>query len=339
MKLSGKIKSIFKRISALLVLCALVLVFGVSALAADTVNFSKTGSITLEMEYDDEAVIGGYVTLYYVGEISYSNGGYCFTLTDDFASYTGDKTFTQSEALTDEAAQALYEYIQSNSSIEYKRHVYNSTGKITFSNLTLGLYLIAQSDDEAADGFDAFLPFLVTVPMYESGDGYVYDVTAYGKFSLISSTVEEPTTTPEEETTSPSEEETTSPSEEETTSPSEEETTSPPSEEETTSPSEEETTSPSEEETTSPSEEETTSPSEEETTSPSEEETTSPSEEETTAPEEETTAPEEETTSSEEEILPQTGSSNWLIPVMAGAGIALFILGWILKYGRRKKER
>ena len=318
MKVKKMNKFILKRISAFLVLCALVLTFCVTALAANTIDTSRTGSVTVEMEYNDTAVTGGTLVIYYVGEVSYSNGSYYFTLTDDFDDFTGAKTYTESSALTDEAADAIYEYVVENS-LEITQSKQNLTGTVVFSGLKVGLYLVVQT--VASDGYEAFLPFLISVPMYED-DGYEYNVTAYGKFSLVSSITEEPTS-PEEETTSPSEEETTSPSEEETTSPSEEETTSP---------SEEETT------TSLPEEEETTSPSEEETTTPSEEETT-PSEEEETTPEEETTTPDEETTTPDEPTLPQTGSSNWLIPVMAGVGIVLFILGWILKYGRRKKER
>ena len=326
MKVEKRNKFILKRISAILVLCALVLAFCATALAAGTIDKSRTGSVTVEMEYGGDVVTGGTLAIYYVGEVAYGNGGYYFALTDDFDDFTGAKSYTESEALTDDVADAIYEYVVENSLSAYQSKV-NITGTVVFSGLKVGLYLVVQT--QASTGYEAFLPFLITVPMYDDGE-YEYNVTAYAKFSLVGSVSEEETTSPEEETTSPSEEETTSPSEEETTSPSEEETTSP-SEEETTSPSEEETT------TSLPEEEETTSPSEEETTTPSEEETT-PSEEETT-PEEETTTPDEETTTPDEPTLPQTGSSNWLIPVMAGVGIVLFILGWILKYGRRKKER
>ena len=36
--------------------------------------------------------------------------------------------------------------------------------------------------------------------------------------------------------------------------------------------------------------------------------------------------------------LPQTGQLNWPVPLMAVAGIGLFIMGWVLCFGRKKDE-
>lgn len=52
---------------------------------------------------------------------------------------------------------------------------------MTFPELPHGLYLVVQV--EAAPGYEAVQPFLVTVPMLEDGH-YVYDVNAYGKTAL-----------------------------------------------------------------------------------------------------------------------------------------------------------
>lgn len=35
--------------------------------------------------------------------------------------------------------------------------------------------------------------------------------------------------------------------------------------------------------------------------------------------------------------LPKTGQLNWPIPILASAGVLLFAVGWMLKYGKRKK--
>lgn len=74
------------------------------------------------------------------------------------------------------------------------RHIEENTdGKIVFKDLPAGLYLIVQS--EATQGYEPLSPFLVSVPMVENGD-YVYDVTAHGKFALIAVPTPVPTPVP-----------------------------------------------------------------------------------------------------------------------------------------------
>ena len=36
--------------------------------------------------------------------------------------------------------------------------------------------------------------------------------------------------------------------------------------------------------------------------------------------------------------LPQTGQLNWPVPMLAVAGLALFVAGWILRFGRKKEN-
>lgn len=48
---------------------------------------------------------------------------------------------------------------------------------------------------------------------------------------------------------------------------------------------------------------------------------------------------EPEPTQKPDPSLPQTGQLNWPVPLMAAAGIALFIIGWALCFGRRKDPR
>ena len=46
----------------------------------------------------------------------------------------------------------------------------------------------------------------------------------------------------------------------------------------------------------------------------------------------ETTEPEED----KDDKLPQTGQLNWPVPVLAVSGLAVFVLGWYLRFGRKK---
>lgn len=59
----------------------------------------------------------------------------------------------------------------------------NDSGIAVFGDLKAGLYLIVQK--QAAEGYDAIQPFLVTVPIMENGQ-YVYDVDAHPKVGTAS---------------------------------------------------------------------------------------------------------------------------------------------------------
>lgn len=155
---------------ALLLAVLLCCMSGV-ALAHEVPNLSKTGSLNITMRFDGEAVPGGTLTLYRVGEV---NGNYGFVPTGDFADcgYSLDKvnSVTLAKALA---------HLAKN--FEGVTKTIGDNGKVTFDNLELGLYLLVQQT--AAEGYNAAAPFLVTVPMFENGE-YVYEVDASPKVEL-----------------------------------------------------------------------------------------------------------------------------------------------------------
>ena len=161
----------------------LLLGSSVAVCAQDVPDLNKTGSITVEMRYDQKAVTGGELALYKVGNAKEENGDYGFLKTDDFSGFPGDITATDSEELPDQ----LKKYISQN---KIKEQVLqkNSDGEITFDNLNTGLYLIIQT--QASDGYEAMNPFLVNVPLLEDGK-YVYQINAKGKFELKKSEMPE----------------------------------------------------------------------------------------------------------------------------------------------------
>ena len=64
-------------------------------------------------------------------------------------------------------------------------------GKVSFSDLKAGLYLVWQDDADASDGYDAIHPFLISVPRWQNG-AYAMHVEADPKVPLET----EPTTPP-----------------------------------------------------------------------------------------------------------------------------------------------
>lgn len=167
-----------KRLSALLFTLLLCCAFCVPAYAHEVPDMTKAGSITASMTYEGEAVGGGSLTFYRVGDVSEDDGNYSFTLTEDFAG-----SGLALDNIADAAlAEDLAEYADANR-ISGTTVEIGSDGQVTADNLTLGLYLAVQT--EAADGYEAVSPFLVSVPMYENG-AYIYNVNAEPKMEPLS---------------------------------------------------------------------------------------------------------------------------------------------------------
>lgn len=183
---------------AVLLLVLLCGVFVSAAYAQEVPDTSRTGSISAVMSYGGAAVGGGTLTLYRVGDVSEDDGNYSFVLTDAFAA-SGLSLSAVSDA---GLAQSLAEYAQANG-IEGTAVQIGEDGTVSADGLPLGLYLVAQQEQDAAEGYEAISPFLVSVPMYENG-AYSYSVNAEPKMSAMV-----PTAGPEETEEDPGEEETT----------------------------------------------------------------------------------------------------------------------------------
>ena len=168
--------SIGKRLSKLLLAVLLLCTVSVTASAQDVPDLSRKGSITITMRQGETAVPGGSLTLYRVGEVREENGNYSFALTGDFTGCGQSLTNIQSAQL----AKNLAQYVADHDLIGTTREI-DSSGTVTFPQLTLGLYLLVQN--KAASGYHKAEPFLVSVPMQENG-AYVYNVNASPKVEV-----------------------------------------------------------------------------------------------------------------------------------------------------------
>lgn len=157
---------------AVLLLCAI----DVTAYAHDVPDISKKGSISVTVLYDNQPVSGGTLTLYKVGNIKENDGDYSFGLTADFIG-SGVKLTDISSA---DLAVALENYAVKQGCDGIEKEI-GKDGKISYSELDLGLYLLVQN--KAADGYNKMTSFLVSIPMNENGV-YIYDVDASPKAEL-----------------------------------------------------------------------------------------------------------------------------------------------------------
>ncbi len=159
-----------------LLIAALLSCFCMNAFAAGAIDMAKTGSIVVSIEYHDEAVSGGTLTLYHVAEPVWMNGEYVFEFTQQFEDC--DLSLTQLDH--QEIANQYAEYATMHSLSGTTRKI-DMNGQAEFKKLPLGLYLVVQKD--AAAGYFPITPFLITVPISD-GDEWVYDVDATPKIDI-----------------------------------------------------------------------------------------------------------------------------------------------------------
>ena len=174
-------------ISALLALL-LLLCLPLSAAAAHPVpDLTRKGSITITMKYKGKPVSGGSLNLYKVGDVHEDDGNYSFVPVKGLEAL--DYSDIQSPDLAKSAAKAVEE----KKIAAVKTVTIGSNGTAEFSDLALGLYLVAQKT--AASGYKMTASFLVSVPYLEDG-AYVYNVKADPKTDLEREVVPAPTEKP-----------------------------------------------------------------------------------------------------------------------------------------------
>ena len=143
---------------------------------AKELDFNRPGSISITLmdQVGKTPIIGAELSLYYVATVSLnSNNNLIYNFTDAFQDCGC--------ALKDpELSAKLDEFVQDDA-VPAKKLVTDDYGKITFANLTLGLYFVKQTNTVA--GYAPCTSFLVTVPNHNA-DGYVYDVNASPKTDI-----------------------------------------------------------------------------------------------------------------------------------------------------------
>ena len=158
--------------------CLAILLLGCSVTAfAEQWDDTRTGtiSVTLLDQYGKEPLEGAELAVYYVAAVSRNQAG---KLT-----YTYTRNFENCgiELYDPDLAVKLDAYLSENP-VSAIKNITDEEGKVTFSNLKLGLYFVRQTG--AVEGFAPCTSFLVTVPN-QTEDGYVYEVNASPKTQVV----------------------------------------------------------------------------------------------------------------------------------------------------------
>lgn len=183
-------KSIRKRLAAVLAALTLLVWCAAPAFALEVVDLSRTGSIKVSL-YDSEtseAVGGGTLTLYRVAKVQKDNANLSFVYTNGFED-CGVELGDLSEG---ELAGRLAEKIAATA--ESTTVEISDFGAAEFGDLEVGLYLVVQTT--AAENYNVINPFLVSVPIQENGS-YVYDVDALPKVGTAAKKTPEPPDKPD----------------------------------------------------------------------------------------------------------------------------------------------
>ena len=183
-------KSIRKRLAAVLAALTLLVWCAAPAFALEVVDLSRTGSIKVSL-YDSEtseAVGGGTLTLYRVAKVQKDNANLSFVYTNGFED-CGVELRDLSEG---ELAGRLAEKIAATA--ESTTVEISDLGVAEFGDLEVGLYLVVQTT--AAENYNVINPFLVSVPIQENGS-YVYDVDALPKVGTAAKKTPEPPDKPD----------------------------------------------------------------------------------------------------------------------------------------------
>lgn len=183
-------KSIRKRLAAVLAALTLLVWCAAPAFALEVVDLSRTGSIKVSL-YDSEtseAVGGGTLTLYRVAKVKKDNANLSFVYTNGFED-CGVELGDLSEG---ELAGRLAEKIAATA--ESTTVEISDLGAAEFGDLEVGLYLVVQTT--AAENYNVINPFLVSVPIQENGS-YVYDVDALPKVGTAAKKAPEPPDKPD----------------------------------------------------------------------------------------------------------------------------------------------
>lgn len=181
-------RQLISLIAAALLLCGL----SISVFAHEVPDLSQPGTIEVTMQFAGEAIPGGSLTIYRVGDIVEENGNYSYQLTDTFAPSGVELTDVQSYYLALDLAEYAIE--QDMEGITEK---IDGEGHVIYA-VEPGLYLFVQY--LPAEGYQEVSPFLVGMPNVKDGK-YIYDVDATPKVNPkpVPETTEPPETKPPQE--------------------------------------------------------------------------------------------------------------------------------------------
>ena len=176
------------RPSAKRLLAVLALLAAPAAQAVSVVENDRDGSLTVSFTSGEPSLPQVEFQLFRVADISADAR---FTLAGDFAGYPVAVNGPDSAGWR-ALAQTLAVYAARDGLDPHAVRLTDGGGDAVFSPLEPGLYLVT-NEQHVGDTLYTFQPFLVSLPAAdEESGGWLYEVQAVGKFSLLDLSVPEP---------------------------------------------------------------------------------------------------------------------------------------------------
>jgi len=174
-------KTIFqKRLISFIACLILVFSLAVSASARTLVDTSKKGTLDLSYKYNDIVFEGIEISIYHVANLTV---GGTFELNDTFSKYPINVSNVQTQSEWNKIASTLDAYVEVENLVPTANVKTNAEGVASFTDLTIGLYLVIGCRAEYDEGYCDYNTFLISVPGLDAGDNWVYDVAAKPKVS------------------------------------------------------------------------------------------------------------------------------------------------------------
>lgn len=172
---------IFKKLSALVLSLLAVILFSVSALAAESIDLSRTSNLAVTAVYDEDPISGMAFDAYLISTVD-ENGE--LTVTERYASHQADLDIQDKHDEHWHAlAQVLAREILLDSTCRPTRSaVTNEDGMAAFSDIPMGLYLILGTRVEKDSYVYSTAPSFIMLPQQSvDGNTWNYDVVASAK--------------------------------------------------------------------------------------------------------------------------------------------------------------
>lgn len=173
----------WKKLVPALALLLLLSCFGTMAFAYEAIDADRQASLTVSFAQEDNSFAGAKFRIYRVASVSASTE---FTLTGDFANYPVKVNGLDSSGWR-ALAQTLEGYVARDGLSPLREEQTGADGKALFDQLDTGLYLVI-GDRYQQDGY-TYTPesFLICLPtLDEETDTWIYDAAATCKYDCTS---------------------------------------------------------------------------------------------------------------------------------------------------------
>ncbi|MBQ3229726.1 MAG: Cna B-type domain-containing protein [Clostridia bacterium] len=145
--------------------------------ASDTFDVEKKGSITLYYTHNGDTFEGLDIKLFRVAEL-FPDGTYA--LTGEFSEYPVNIYGITTQEQWDVVASTLASYAIADA-IEPSVLKTDSEGRVSYTELATGLYLVLSVNTTNENGAYMFETFMLALPAPDENEVYQYEITAYPK--------------------------------------------------------------------------------------------------------------------------------------------------------------